>query len=76
MPLTPASWAGDLPGAASKPSTATVTNATRPVIHPRDKIETSCARLMDRYPFADLSVSIHGKNWEAAAEVPGEFPKG
>jgi hypothetical protein len=48
MPLTPASWAGDLPGAARKQRTATLTNATLPVIQPREKIEISCARLMDR----------------------------
>jgi hypothetical protein len=48
MPLTPASWAGDLSGAARTPSTAMLTNAALTVIHPREKFETSCARLMDR----------------------------
>ena len=48
MPLTPASWAGDVPGAARRPRTATLTNAALPIIHPREKIETSCARFMDR----------------------------
>jgi hypothetical protein len=48
MPLTPASWAGDLPGTASRPSTAKVSNAALPVIHPREKIETDCARFIDR----------------------------
>jgi hypothetical protein len=47
MPLTPASWAGDLPGAARRPSTATLANATRRIIHPREKFETRCARLID-----------------------------
>jgi hypothetical protein len=47
MPLTPASWAGDLPGAARRERTATVSNAARPIIHRREKIETSCARFMD-----------------------------
>jgi hypothetical protein len=48
MPLTPASWAGDLEGAARRPSIAMAKNAILPNIHPREKIETSCARLMDR----------------------------
>ena len=48
MPLTPASWAGALEGVASRPSTATLMIATLPIVHPREKIETSCARLMDR----------------------------
>jgi len=40
MPLTPASWAGDLEGAARRPRIATVSNAALPAIHPREKIET------------------------------------
>jgi hypothetical protein len=48
MPLTPASWAGDLEGAARRASTAMLSNAARPVIHPRENIETSCACFMDR----------------------------
>ena len=36
IPLTPASWAGA--GVASKPSTATLMNATLPIVHPREKI--------------------------------------
>ena len=47
MPLTPASWPGDLEGAARRERTATVSNAALPAIHPREKIETSCAWLMD-----------------------------
>jgi hypothetical protein len=46
MPLTPASWAGDLEGAPRRPNTATVKNAILPAIHPREKIKTSCARFM------------------------------
>jgi hypothetical protein len=46
MPLTPASWAGDLEGAARRQRTATVMTATRPIIHPREKIFTDCARFM------------------------------
>jgi hypothetical protein len=48
MPLTPASWAGDLEGATSRPSTATHTNATLPAMHPRGNVKTSCARFIDR----------------------------
>jgi hypothetical protein len=33
MPLTPASWAGDLDGAARRQTTATLTTATWPMIH-------------------------------------------
>jgi hypothetical protein len=48
MPLTPASWAGDLEGAARTERTATVSNAALPVIHIREKIETGCAWFMER----------------------------
>jgi len=48
MPLTPASWAGALEGAAKTPSTVTASNAALPAIHPREKIETDCACFMDR----------------------------
>jgi hypothetical protein len=48
MPLTPASWAGDLPGAARTPRTATISNDALPVIRPREKIETGCGRVIDR----------------------------
>jgi len=47
MPLTPASWAGNLPGAARTERSATVSNAALPVIHIREKIETGCARVMN-----------------------------
>src|SRR3989441_8225163 len=43
MPLTPASCAGALEGAAKTPSTVTASNAALPAIHPREKIETGCA---------------------------------
>jgi len=48
MPLTPASWAGAPKRAASRPRTARVSNAALPAIHPRENIETDCARFMDR----------------------------
>jgi hypothetical protein len=50
MPLTPASWAGDLPGAARRPNTAKVRNAVLPIVPPQERIETSCARLMGGDP--------------------------
>jgi len=40
MPLTPASCAGDLAGAARRPRTATVMSTALPALHPREKIET------------------------------------
>ena len=48
MPLTPASWAGEVPVAASRPNTAKVSNAVLPRIHPQEKIETGCVRLIER----------------------------
>jgi hypothetical protein len=48
MPLTPASWAGDLEGAARRHRTATASNAALPAIHRRQKIETRRAWLIDR----------------------------
>ena len=68
MPLTPASWAGDLPGAARRPRTATLRNATLPIIHPREKIETSCARLI----IGDHVSTCHilGENLQDSPEVP------
>ena len=68
MPLTPASWAGDLEGAARRLSAATLSNATPPIIHRREKIETDCARLMVGDP-RGLVISTD-KNSEAGAEVP------
>jgi hypothetical protein len=41
MPLTPASWARDVPGAARRQSIAKITNAARPDIRPREEIKTS-----------------------------------
>jgi hypothetical protein len=48
MPLTPASWAGDLPGAAKSISTAIPTHAARPIVHPRESIEADCVRHIGR----------------------------
>jgi hypothetical protein len=45
MPLTPASWAGDLTGAATRHKSARITKADRPVM-PCGKIETDGARRM------------------------------
>jgi hypothetical protein len=48
MPLTPASWAGDLEGAARRPTSATASNAALPAMNRQEEIETSCARFTDR----------------------------
>ncbi|HXQ05978.1 MAG TPA: hypothetical protein VN831_14665, partial [Bradyrhizobium sp.] len=68
MPLTPASWAGALEGVARRERTATLMTATLPSIHPREKIETDCARLMIAGPLP--SCHIHGENLEGGAKVP------
>jgi hypothetical protein len=59
MPLTPASWAGDLEGATRRPRIATVSNAALPVIHPREKIETRRTWLMS--VILSRLVIIHGE---------------
>jgi len=46
MPLTPASCAGDLAGAARRQSTATPANTALVDVHRRERIETDCVRLM------------------------------
>jgi hypothetical protein len=46
MPLTPASCAGDLPGAARRASIATPMHAALPIVDSRDRIETDCVRRM------------------------------
>jgi hypothetical protein len=66
MPLTPASWAGDLEGAARRPRTATASNAALPVIHPREKIETRRAWLMWVTPCRVVT----GRTREAAPKFP------
>jgi hypothetical protein len=53
IPLTPASWARDLKGAARQSST-THTNDTLPINHRRPNMDTSCACLIDRRFLADL----------------------
>jgi hypothetical protein len=68
MPLTPASWAGDLPGVASRPNTAKVRNAVLPIVPPQERIETSCARLMGGDSLADLFYPQD--ELEGGAEVP------
>ena len=60
MPLTPASCASD-PGTATTPSTATLStatlsNAVLPIVHPRQKVETSCAHFIVGRSFADLFI--------------------
>src|ERR1700687_5195878 len=80
MPLTPASWAGDLAGAARSPSSANVRHATLPAIHPREKIETSCGRLISnslplvhfylREELGRRSRSSHGA-WSVGFKISG-----
>jgi len=67
MPLTPASWAGA--GVASRPRTATLMTATLPSIHPREKIEKSCARLMGGDPLP--TCSIHRMNLKTEPKFQG-----
>jgi hypothetical protein len=68
MPLTPASWAGDIAGAARRPRSATLTNAALPAIHPREKIETSCARFI-KVILSRLVISI-GRTWKDMPKFP------
>lgn len=53
MPLTPASWPGDLEGAAMQ-SSITHNNDTLPIDHWRANIEISCAHLINRRSLAEL----------------------
>src|SRR6476620_10789318 len=71
MPLTPASCAGDLPGAAKRERTAPVSNTALPTEHPREKIETSCARFMGRDSLARLAGSAPGRTGEAGLKFQG-----
>jgi hypothetical protein len=66
MPLTPASWAGDREGTATRHMSARLTNANLPIIHRREKTETAC--VIDL--ILSRAVSFHGKNVEGASEVP------
>ena len=66
MPLTPASWAGDLEGAATRPRTATASNAALPAIHPREKIETRRVWLMRVTPCRVVA----GRTRKAAPKFP------
>src|SRR6266851_2318284 len=68
MPLTPASWAGALEGAARRQRTATVMNATLPSIRPRENILTDCARLIVvprelSYPRGELGRRCKSSRW-------------
>lgn len=48
MPLTPASWAGDVEGRARAHSSAAVTIAVLPLRHDRKRDKPGCVRVMDR----------------------------
>src|SRR5260370_28181978 len=76
MPLTPASWAGDLPGAARTERSATLTIATRPIIRLREKIETGCTRLMTRYPLPACPFLFTGTTGKHEPRFQGEFREG
>jgi hypothetical protein len=52
MPLTPASWAGDLAGAATRHSSARPAKANLTVIQQPERIGTGCARLIGDDPFS------------------------
>ena len=69
MPLTPASWAGDLAGAARRPSTVTASNVARPAIHPRDNIETGCAWFISD-PLPLVHFYSTGRTWKAEPKFP------
>jgi hypothetical protein len=68
MPLTPASWAGDIAGAARRPRSATLTNAALQAIHPRGKIETSCVRFI-KVILPDSSYPS-GRTWKDVPKFP------
>jgi hypothetical protein len=55
MPLTPASWPNPVDGEARRQSRAKVGSAAPPNLDAQRKIETSCARLIDRRSLADFS---------------------
>jgi hypothetical protein len=46
MPLTPASWAGALESAASRPRIAALANVILAITPPQERIEPRCARLI------------------------------
>jgi hypothetical protein len=70
MPLTPASWAGDVEGSARTQSSATVTAAVLPQRHDRERNKTSCARVM-RCPLPECASLFTGRNGEQRPEFQG-----
>jgi hypothetical protein len=64
IPLSPASWAGDLPGAARRQNIAKITNAARPDIRAREESKTNRTRLMDRCFPAQLWLLSNQRIWK------------
>ena len=61
MPLTPASWPGDLEGAARQ-SSAAHNNDTLPIAHRQAIIETSCTVLVNRRSPGEILQSIYSSS--------------
>ena len=61
MPLTPASWPGDLEGAARQ-SSAAHNNDTLPIAHRQAIIETSCTVLVNRRSPGGILQSIYSSS--------------
>jgi hypothetical protein len=66
MPLTPASWAGDLAGAATRHSSVRLTHAILPITRPREKTET--ARRID------VILSSGCRSTGRTSKPPPKFP--
>jgi hypothetical protein len=74
MPLTPASCAGDRDGAATRHSSASAANTVRAGVPRPEKIETSCARVMD-FP-RRTSAPSGGRTGKPEPKFQGDVPKG
>ena len=76
MPLTPASWAGDVPGAARRERTAALSNAALAVIHPREKIETELRAPHESVIPCRPVRLFTGTTGKHPPKFQGKFPKG
>jgi hypothetical protein len=74
MPLTPASWAGDVPGTARTAKIETVSSAVLPRLHPKAKFETGCAHFIDRDLVTTCSLNGRWNNPQGPAGVPWLVP--
>jgi hypothetical protein len=70
MPLTPASWAGDLEGAASRHNSARLANATLPAVHRCEKIETSWMRFINGVPLPTRHIHLR-RTWNGPPKFHG-----